>query len=664
MRRCFGPNVCCDFDKATSREWLETNGAGSYASSTLALCNTRRYHGLLVAATDPPVGRMVLLAKLDVRVGHRDSTWELSTNKWPGTVRPTGHKLIASFASEPWPTWVYTAPGWRLQQEVLMPDGLNATAVRWTPLQSDGPVRLEIRPKLTSRDFHHLARKDNFAKPMVRPHDNGFQVAWSDGRPGLTITHDGAFRPEPDFYYSYVYDREWERGFDCEEDLFQPGVIECELAPGSAATLIAAAGEIPGASPQEIIAAEQARRQSEDFPMLRGDEQALELARATRHFLVRRDEGWTVIAGYPWFGDWGRDAFIALPGLTLVTGRTDVARSILTAFAPHLSEGMMPNCFPDSGQPPTYNTVDAALWYVYALGKYLGYTHDGNLGRELFPVVREILHRYERGTRYGIRLDRDGLLLAGTPDTQLTWMDAKIGEWVVTPRNGKAVEIQALWHHALQVGRRLAGELTYGDIARHYEILMDRAEASFAPAFWNEDACCCHDVVAPDGAPDTSIRPNQLLVLTLADTLLPPAHQRGVLDTVSRELLTPMGLRTLAPRDPRYVPRYQGDARSRDAAYHQGTVWPWLIGPYVSAYVKVHGPGAVVRRRARALLEPLCDHLDQAGIGHISELADGDKPWNPKGCIAQAWSVAELIRVLYEDLRIQPAHCEPAHTNT
>ncbi|UCG32809.1 MAG: glycogen debranching enzyme family protein [Phycisphaerales bacterium] len=662
MTRCFGPNICRDFDKATSREWLETNGLGGYASSSLALCNTRRYHGLLVAATEPPVVRKVVLAKLDVRVCQQDATWELSTNKWPGAVHPSGHQLISSFANEPWPTWVYAAPGWRLQQEILMPDGLNATVARWTLLQSPAPLRLEIRPKVTSRDFHSLARKGDLGKPTVRPYKRGFQVTWLDGRPGVEIIHEGAFCPEPDFYYNYVYDREWERGFDCEEDLFQPGIIEFTLAPGSAASLVAAAGHTPDASPQDIIAAEQAHRQSQVFPMLGSDEEAIELARATRHYLVRRGAGWTVIAGYPWFGDWGRDTFIALPGLTLVTGRHQVARAILTAFAPYLSEGMMPNRFPDSGQPPIYNTVDAALWYIYALGKYLDYTHEDALGRELFPVVREILDRYERGTRYGIRLDHDGLLLAGIPGTQLTWMDAKIADWVVTPRIGKAVEIQALWHHALQVGRRLARALAYEDAARHYETLTSRAEASFAPTFWNHGAGCCHDVVAPDGTPDTSIRPNQLLVLMLAGCLLPPSRQRRLLDTVSSALLTPMGLRTLAPDDPQYVPRYQGDPRSRDAAYHQGTVWPWLIGPFISAYMNVHTPTDEVRRRGRSLLDSLWDHLDQAGIGHISELADGNRPWIPRGCIAQAWSVAEPLRVLHEHLRVEPSSCRPAST--
>ena len=650
MARSFGANICGDFEQATRREWMETNGLGGYASSSITLCNTRRYHGLLVAAVEPPVVRRVLLSKLEATLCADDARYELGTNKWPGAVHPTGYEYIVSFTGEPWPTWVYAAGGWRLQQEVLMVEGLNATIVRWTLLQADRPLTLEIRPKLTSRDFHSLGRRHDFPKPVVSSAAGRFMVHWQDGRCGLTVTHDGSFRPEPDYYYNYVYDREQERGFDYQEDLFHPGVIRCHLSPGATAGVVASVEPIDARSVQALIDRERARRQGETFALLGNDAQAVALARATRHFLVRRGPGWTVIAGYPWFGDWGRDTFVSLPGLALVTGRHQVARSILKNFAQHVSEGMMPNCFPDCGDPPAYNTVDAALWFIYALGKYQDYTGDQKLSGELFPVVCEILQRYEHGTRYGIRLDADGLLSAGRPGLQLTWMDAKIGDRVVTPRAGKPVEIQALWYHGLQFGKRVAVELGQAESAEHYASLMRRAEDSFERAFWNRATGCCCDLFAPEGTGDPAVRPNQLLVIALADRLLSPRKQKQLVETVTRELLTPMGLRTLSPADPLYAGRYQGDSRSRDAAYHQGTVWPWLMGPYITAYLKAYGRSERARRHARACLEPLFDHLDEAGVGHISELADGDEPHTPRGCIAQAWSLAEPLRAIYEDL--------------
>jgi len=612
---------------------------------------------------EPPVVRRVLLAKLDAALWDGKDYYQLSTNRWPGAVHPTGHQYIDSFTNQPWPTWVYAAAGWRLQQEVLMPEGLNAAVARWTLLQSGGPVRLEIRPKVTSRDFHSLGHSHDFPKPLLSPAAGHFRMDWSDGRCGLTIAHHGAFSPGPDVYYNYVYEREWDRGFDYQEDLFQPGVIRFELRPGAAATLVASLDPLACDSVDALMDRERVRRRSQSFPLLQDDPAAVELARASRHFLVRRGRDWTIIAGYPWFGDWGRDTFVSLPGLTLVTGRQEVARSILKNFAQFVSEGMMPNRFPDSGGSPIYNTADAALWFVYALGKYRDYTNDEELPRELFPTVQHILERYEHGTRYGIRLDDDGLLLAGQPGTQLTWMDAKIGDWVVTPRMGKPVEIQALWYHALQFGRRMALRLGLPELGRHYASLLARALASFEPTFWNPAAACCHDVIAPDGTPDPSIRPNQLLVVALSPDLLTPSKRKLLVETAARELLTPMGLRTLSPRDPLYVGHYQGDPKSRDASYHQGTVWPWLIGPFITAYVKAHGGSAAARKQARAYLEPLFEHLDQAGLGHISEVADGDQPHTPGGCIAQAWSLAEPLRALYEDLLPttprQPAMADP-----
>ena len=369
-----------------------------------------------------------------------------------------------------------------------------------------------------------------------------------------------------------------------------------------------------------------------------------------------------MIAGYPWFTDWGRDTMISLPGLTLVTGRYDDARNILRAFARSIDQGMLPNRFSDSGETPEYNTVDATLWMFHAAHEFLRYSGDTDFVRsELYEPLTGIIGWHERGTRYGIRLDSDGLLQAGAPGVQLTWMDAKVGDLVITPRMGKAVEIQALWYNALRVMERLAA--TFGDAAgaARYSALAERAREQFLKVFWNDAAGCLYDVVATDGAPDASIRPNQIFAISLPFPLLEGAQALQVVDVVEWELLTPYGLRTLSPRDPNYRGRFDGGPQSRDAAYHQGTVWPWLLGPFLTAYVKVHGGTEEARSRAGRFLDPLRAHLTEAGLGHISEVFDGDFPHRPGGCFAQAWSAAEILRTYLEDAQgRQPALAVPA----
>jgi predicted glycogen debranching enzyme len=379
------------------------------------------------------------------------------------------------------------------------------------------------------------------------------------------------------------------------------------------------------------------------------DDFARLLTSAADQFIVARGEQKSVIAGYPWFGDWGRDTMISLPGLTLVTGRYDDARSILRGFAANVDRGMLPNRFPDAGEAPEYNTVDATLWLFHAVFEFLRYTRDYEFVRtELYQPLMEILAWHERGTRYGIGLDSDGLLHAGVPGVQLTWMDAKVGDWVVTPRMGKPVEIQALWYNALRVMERLAAGFADHDQAAHYGALAERAHSRFQTAFWNEDAGCLYDVLSDNG-PDRSIRPNQIFAVSLPHPILEQHLALRVLDVVEWELLTPYGLRTLSPRDPNYHGRFGGDPHTRDAAYHQGTVWPWLLGPFLTAYVKVHSDSQEARHRADRFLDALRAHLWQAGLGQISEVFDGDPPHQPGGCIAQAWSVAEILRTYVED---------------
>jgi predicted glycogen debranching enzyme len=378
-----------------------------------------------------------------------------------------------------------------------------------------------------------------------------------------------------------------------------------------------------------------------------------ELWCAAEVYLSERGTQQTVIAGYPWFTDWGRDTFISLPGLCLVTGRMDVAWQVIASFAAHVSEGMLPNRFPDAGEQPEYNTIDASLWFIHAIDRYLATSRDEARVRETaWPAVKQILDGYRLGTRYGIRMDEDGLITGGVPGVQLTWMDAKVGDWVVTPRHGKPVEIQALWVHALEVGETLArrfGEAAYADRCRNDR---RKAIASFRKRFWYEQGGYLYDVIDGPEGDDTSLRPNQLYALSLVDELVPHDKAQQILRFVEEQLLTPVGLRTLSPRDPRYRARYEGGVVERDSAYHQGTVWPFLLGPFVTAWIKVHGKQAAAVKQARGFLDGIGAHLKEACLGQVSEIFDAEAPHRARGCYAQAWSVAEPLRVLIEDLGI------------
>ena len=375
-----------------------------------------------------------------------------------------------------------------------------------------------------------------------------------------------------------------------------------------------------------------------------------QLTAAADQFIVQRGELNSVIAGYHWFADWGRDTMIALPGLTLMTGRPEIARNILEAFAASADQGMLPNRFPDAGESPEYNTVDATLWLFEAVRSYLRYSGDHAFVRErLYPKLKEIVDWHLRGTRYGIHVDTDGLLACGEPGVQLTWMDAKVGDWVVTPRTGKPVEIQALWYNALRILGDLAHKFSDSGPETFLHELANQARQRFEAQFWNADAGCLYDVIDAEHR-DASIRPNQIFAVSLHHSMLPPDKQRQVVDVVQRELLTPVGLRSLSPHDANYRPHYEGGVRERDSAYHQGTVWPWLIGPFISAYVKVHGRREEAREQAGAWVKTFHEHLSTAGLGQIPEIADAEPPHEPRGCIAQAWSIAELLRAAVEDV--------------
>lgn len=628
-----------NLDVALRREWLEANGLGGFASSTITGLNTRRYHGLLVAATVPPVGRVVLLSKLEETLVVGGERFELSSNRYPGVIHPSGYRFQRSFRLAPFPVFTYEVGEVIVEKSVFLVHGENTTVIEY---RLDGPpAHLEVRPLIAFRDYHSLTRCNGALDPGVALEPGLASICPYKGLPPLHFAHDASeIRLTGDWYYNLEYDRERERGLDDQEDLFNPFA----LTFSGSGHLIASTVRREARQADSLRQAEMERRRQVEDKVPVKDEFVRLLTGAADKFLVTRDGGKTVIAGYPWFSDWGRDTMIALPGLTLETGWTETARSILTAFARHVDRGMIPNRFPDEGGTPEYNTVDATLWFFEAVRALLERTGDfAFVAENLYATLADIIAWHERGTRHGIRLDADGLLLAGEPGVQLTWMDAKIGDWVVTPRHGKAVEIQALWYNALRIMEGLALECGDGDGRAHYRALAEAAARSFEPLFWNGEADCLFDVV--DGLRrDASIRPNQIFAVSLPHSMLSSERAARVVATVERELLTPYGLRSLAPGDPQYRARYEGDPVSRDSAYHQGTVWPWLLGPFITAYLKTNHGTPAAHRQAAEWLGALRDYALGEGLGQIPEVFDGDAPHRPGGCIAQAWSVAELLR--------------------
>jgi predicted glycogen debranching enzyme len=653
-------------------EWLEADGLGGFPSGTVAGPRTRRYHALLLVATTPPTGRFVLVNGLDAWVDTAAGTYPLSSQHYGSdVVHPDGEKRLEAFVAEPWPRWTYRLEdGTRIEQELFVPHVTPAVAVRWRLLGGPGAATLCVRLFLSGRDYHALHREN----PAFRfdAEVNGEHVAWRPyaGVPGAVAVSNGAYEHQPVWYRNFLYEEERARGLDHTEDLASPGTFRWDLS-ASDAVLILAAEDHELATRGESLAAGDRFHSYREAELKRRSLLPSRLHRSADAYLVRRGQGKTIIAGYPWFTDWGRDTFIALRGLCLATGRLDDARDILLNWAGTVSEGMLPNCFPDAGAAPEFNSVDASLWFVVAVHEFLqAEEHRGEpaapaVHQALGRAVQSILTGYTRGTRYGIRADSDGLLAAGVPGVQVTWMDAKVGDWVVTPRIGKPVEVQALWLNALLIGSRFAPGLLP---------LFERGLSSFRARFWNETLGFLYDVVDLDhqpGTADPTLRPNQILAVGgLPFALLEGEQARRVVDAVEARLLTPLGLRSLGPGLPGYAPRYQGGVRERDGAYHQGTVWPWLIGPFVEAWVRVRGGTPAAKREARTrFLSPLLAHLDAAGLGHISEIADGDPPHTPRGCPFQAWSLGEVLRLMYGVLRDEDGLSEtrpgsPPHKGT
>jgi predicted glycogen debranching enzyme len=647
----FGREICEDLAEALQREWLETNGLGGFASSTIIGLNTRRYHALLTAATNPPVGRMVLLSKLEETLVINGERFDLSTNRYSHIVHPQGYQYLKSFRLDPFPIFTFEVAGVEIEKSVFLVYGENTVVVQYTVCKKKRSVndcRLEVRPLIAFRDFHSTTHENDSINKSVDGREGMMTVRPYPDLPELHFFHDAPESEVTGYWYrNFEYEVENERGLDSVEDLFNHFVLSFDLNSKADASIIAST-EKRGTSHATELNKDETERRRKIGCSASSDNMLRTLFAAADQYLVSRGDQKSIIAGYHWFSDWGRDTMIALPGLTLATGRPEIAISILLEFSRHIDQGMLPNRFPDVGEQPEYNTVDATLWYFESVRALLEHTNEYEFIRNnLYPALVDIINWHERGTRYRIHVDGDGLLYAGEPGVQLTWMDAKVGDWVVTPRIGKPVEIQALWYNALRVMENLA--TWFGDEANaeRFSSMALRAQDSFNRQFWNDEVGCLYDVI-DGGNLDASIRPNQIFTISFQHSILDAGKAQRVIEVVEDELLTPFGLRSLSPGDRQYHGRYQGDMRSRDTAYHQGTVWPWLMGPFISAYIKVNGNTKTSRKQARKWLAGFNNHLQTYGLGQISEVFDGEAPHRAGGCIAQAWSVAELLRVMVE----------------
>jgi predicted glycogen debranching enzyme len=670
--------IVTNLNASTSREWLETNGLGGFATSTISGMNTRRYHGLLTAATKPPVGRIVMLSKLEETLIIDGQRYELSTNQYPSAIHPRGFEYQTGFRLDPFPVFVYQVEGLIIEKSLFMVQGQNTTVIQYdlqvsdkaklvedvkkkSKMKSAGKqksrarkfyeVKLEVRPLIAFRDYHSTTHENGALNANLDTEDGMISVRPYVDLPALHFAHDPAELAGNGFWFrNFEYAVERERGLDFIEDLFSPFALTFDLNRERRARIIASTEPHNTSSADRLRTEEIGRRKGIAETAAADNSLVSSLVSVADQFIVARGAQKTVIAGYHWFSDWGRDTMIALPGLTLATGRPDVARSILSEFSQHVNQGMLPNRFPDAGEIPEYNTVDATLWFFEAIRSLLQYTNDLEFVQtKLYEVLKGIIDWHVRGTRYNIRVDADGLLNSGGPGVQLTWMDAKVGDWVVTPRQGKPVEIQALWYNALRVMENLAHEFGDKD-GQRYTAMAELAHKSFNKQFWNRETRCLYDVVDGDKR-DGSIRPNQVIAISLRHSMVSKGKAKSILQVVERELLTFRGLRTLSPNDPQYRGRYLGDPLGRDGAYHQGTVWPWLIGPFITAYVKTFG-AAVGRPVAAEWLKTFEDHLEDSCLGQVSEIFDGDSPHTPRGCIAQAWSVSEVLRAATEDVYV------------
>lgn len=640
-------SICRDFDVAVTREWLVTNGLGGYASGTVAGVNTRRYHGLLVAAITPPVQRMVLLAALEewLLVPGEEPRSLSSQEYWDGTVYPNGYRSLDGVEIDGMlPCFRWTTGGRTIEKRIWMEHDANRTIIRYRLI--DGPdALLQLRPLCAHRDYHQ--QRHGQGAFDIAETTEGWVVEAQGVRTYLAARPGPVVRSRPDWYWRILHRAEHERGLDDEEDLFTPGVVELELKAATDVAVIAGTESIPAGWDLEASLNRAQRRQAAALDPGIRNPIASQLAIAGEQFRVardsasqggREDQQRTIIAGYHWFTDWGRDSMISLPGLAMRPGTIWEARAVLDTNIRYLNQGLIPNRFPDTGEAPEYNTMDATLWMFQALAAYLRASGDWHFIADRLDAIEGIIDWHVRGTHHNIRMDEhDGLLAGGEEGYAITWMDARVQDWVVTPRYGKPIEINALWFNALRLTADWCERA--GRPAGRYRAIAAQVMESAERRFWHDDGYFFDVLDGPEGD-DPSLRPNQVIAIALIYPLLQGQRARDALDVVSRKLLTPYGLRTLSPDDERYQPFYRGDQRARDAAYHMGMAWPWLMGPYLDAHLRIHGDREVVSH----MVEPFRAHLWEAGIGSISEIFEPEPPYRPVGCIAQAWSVAEILR--------------------
>lgn len=652
-----GREITSDLKIASSREWLVTNGIGGYAAGTVAGLFTRRYHGLLIAALNPPLERTLLLSKLEEAALYNGELFDLSTNQWAdGSVTPQGYRYIEQFELEGTvPCWRYALADALLEKRVWMQQGENTTYIHYQLRRGSGPVALSVKALINYRD-HHSQTHSHQWQMQTQSVAQGIRIKANEtATPFYLLVSQGGLVTQHHWYQGFELGLEQYRGLDDQDNHLHITTLEVVLNPGDSLTVVASTqphANLDGATAllERRFYEEMIRGELDVTPASPMPQWIQQLALAADQFIVNRPlaeepEGKTVIAGYPWFGDWGRDTMISLPGLTISTGRPRIARTIIRTFARYLNQGMLPNVFPEVGKLPDYNTVDAILWYFEAIRIYTAATQDNELLEELFPALVRVIDWHRQGTRYQIHVDTDGLLYAGEEGAQLTWMDAKIGDWVVTPRTGKPIEINALWYNALRSMERFAQQL-----GQPQQVYRDMAQLMLEgfQRFWQPTQGYCADVLDGPQGDDLTLRPNQIFAVSLPlvagatdyPALLTKEQQQAVVETCGRYLLTSHGLRSLSLDDPQYQGAYGGDQVKRDSRYHQGTVWGWLLGPYVQAHYRVYKNP----KEALSVLNPIANHLQTHGLGSISEIFDGDPPFYPRGCFAQAWSVAEILR--------------------
>ncbi len=649
MQTVFDSSVTKDYDLGRAREWLVTNGLGSYASSTVIGLNTRAYHGLLVAALEPPVRRTMLLSKLEEEVDIGGRKYLLAVNRYPGTIYPQGYLHLEQFRFERYPVFTYKLGNTIIEKSVFMPYEENSTIVTYKIIDTDSTLKLTIFPIVNYRDYHSRTREEpgwSFSQTL---NPKGVEIKPFAGAMSIYLQSDIAgYLSTGSWYKNFIYEVEAERGLADREDQYNPGYFVARMDRGSQISIMATLSKRDTFSPEGLRYREMARLRTILQKLPQTDPFFISLANAADTFIVRRKstKAKSIVAGYHWFIDWGRDSMISLPGITLVTKREEEGKEIIRTFLAYLSDGLIPNVFPEIASPdekPAYNAMDAPLWLINAC--YEMYADTGSLDfiKEVYPKLKEIIESFIGGTRHGIVMDSDGLIRGGDGSIALTWMDAKVDGIPVTPRNGKPVEISALWYNALRSMNFFAKQFSYTGDEERYQELASRTKESFNLLFWNEEKNCLHDVLL-DSKGDGLVRPNQIFSVSLPFPVLEERRMREVLRTVEAELLTPMGLRSLSPFDEEYVGRCVGTPVQRDTAYHQGTVWPWPFGAYVLAYVRVYGEDPKTLAFAQQLFSPFKRRLSEAGIGTISEIFDGDPPHAARGCISQAWSVAEVLR--------------------